>query len=423
MDVSRIVLATAGSLGDFHPYLAVGAGLKARGHEVTIASDRTYRTRVEAAGLCFRAMRPSLAPSECPPEVLRRANDLKTGSAYLVREMVLPYIAEMYADLLEACAGADLLVIHTLLYAAPSVAEKLKIPWISVMLAPGSFSSAWDPPILPPLAWLHGLRRFGPLPNDYLLRFCRRVARSWMTPLDRLRASEGLPPLRDNPIQMFSPWGTAGWYSPLLGGPQPDWPPHTSLTGFPFREGSATGSASPELLDYLEQGDRPVVFTLGSAAVRNPGSFYEESLRAVERLGCRAVFLTGSTANRPKPSGRANVFVADYAEFSVLFPRSAAVVHQGGIGTIAETMRAGVPMLVVPFMHDQPDNAFRASRVGIARVVPRAKYNAERAARNLHLLLSQSGYAAKAREAASQIATEDGLNRACAVLEQHARGS
>ena len=418
--MSRIVLATTGSIGDLRPYLAVGAGLRARGHSIAVATASAYLQEVEKHGLEFCPMRPFVAPCEYTPEVFRRANDLKTGSTYLVREMVLPKVDEMYADLLDACQGADLLVIHPILFAAPAAAEKLNIKWISVMLAPGSLSSAYDPPVLPPVSYLHGLRHLGPLPNRLLFAALRGITRSWMRPIDELRAREGLAPARDNPIQMFSPHGTLALFSRVLGQPQPDWPPHTVLTGFPFYE-NGEGALDPALREFLDHGEPPVVFTLGSSAVLHPGRFYEESLRAVRRLGCRAVFLTGpDPANRPEESLPDSLFVASYAEFSSLFPHAAAVVHQGGIGTTAEAMRAGAPMLVVPFMHDQPDNAFRAKRLGIARVTARSKYNAKVAERNLSLLLARPEYAARAKEVAAQMACEHGLNTACTAIEQYA---
>jgi UDP:flavonoid glycosyltransferase YjiC (YdhE family) len=417
--LSRIVLATTGSIGDLRPYLAVGAGLRSRGHSIAVATASAYRQEVEENGLEFCPVRPFVAPRKYTPEVFRRANDLKTGSTYLVRKMVLPKVDEMYADLLEACHGADLLLIHPILFAAPAAAEKLNIKWISVLLTPGSCTSAYDPPVMPPLSWLHGLRHLGPLPNRLIFELLRRITRSWMKPIDDLRAREGLAPARDNPILMFSPHGTLALFSRVLGQPQPDWPPHTVLTGFPFYE-NGESALDPALREFLNQGEPPVVFTLGSSAVLHPGEFYEESLQAVRRMGCRAVFLTGpDPATRPAELPN-SVFAADYVEFSSLFPHAVAVVHQGGIGTTAEVMRAGAPSLVVPFMHDQPDNAFRAKRLGIARVAARSEYNAKVAERNLSLLLSRPEYAARAKEVAAQIACEHGLNTACTAVERYA---
>src|ERR1700688_473054 len=117
----------------------------------------------------------------------------------------------------------------------------------------------------------------------------------------------------------------------------------------------------------------------------------------------RAVLLIGKeTRNRPAslPDG---IMAFDYAPYSELFPRAAAIVHQGGAGTTAQAMRAGRPMLVVPFAYDQPDNAARVERLGIARQVSRTKYTAQRVAAELRALLEDSRYAAKAEEVGRRI--------------------
>jgi len=135
-------------------------------------------------------------------------------------------------------------------------------------------------------------------------------------------------------------------------------------------------------------------------------------------------FLVGADPrNRLQSPLPKTVFVAGQAPYSELFPKAAAVVHQGGIGTTAQALRAGVPMLVVPFMHDQPDNAFRVSRLGVARVVSRASYNADRAAANLKFLLDRQDYTVRAKCLAERIQQEDGVASACAALEQHAAGA
>src|SRR5262249_28459461 len=156
-----------------------------------------------------------------------------------------------------------------------------------------------------------------------------------------------------------SPELTLAMFSPVLGGVQPDWPPNSQLTGFPFYDG-LSAALNPKLAAFLDGGQPPIVFTLGSAAVMAAGEFYTESLRAAQRLGNRAILVTrrdpGNVPAGPLPDG---VAVFEYAPFSALFPRAAAIVHQGGIGTTGQALRAGRPMLVVPFGFDQPDNADR----------------------------------------------------------------
>lgn len=419
--MSRIVLATSGSFGDLHPYLAIGLGLKNRGYDVTIASAGTYHAKVTGEGLRFHAIRPDIAPSLYDRDVFRHANDLRNGAQYLIKELVLPHIAEMYDDLLDVCDGADLLLIHPILFAAPVAAEKLKLKWMSVALAPSTFVSVYDPPVLPPFPWLHHLRHFGPWPTRLVFELFRKITRPWMRPVDDLRRRVGVPPAERHPLQdgMMSPFGTLACFSSIFGKPQPDWPVNTQITGFPFYDRRAPHEhMEPDLREFLERGEPPVVFTLGSSAVIDPGSFYRDSFEAIAQLGRRAVFLTGGDpANRPLGQLHPAVFFSEYAPYSELFPKCAAVVHQGGVGTIAQGLRAGVPMLVVPFMHDQPDNAFRVQRLGVARVLARHSYNSEGAAAELNTLLNDRRYASNAQAAAAQILAEDGVAQACQAIE------
>src|SRR5262249_35745081 len=154
-------------------------------------------------------------------------------------------------------------------------------------------------------------------------------------------------------------------FSPVIGPPQADWPPKTTQTGFPFYEGD--GELPPEVAAFLDAGDPPIVFTLGSSAVGAPGVFYDESVGAVRRLGGRAVLLVGRHADRPVTEALpGSILVVDYAPHAPLFRRARAIVHHGGIGTTAQALRAGRPMLVVPHAHDQQDNARRVARLGVA---------------------------------------------------------
>jgi UDP:flavonoid glycosyltransferase YjiC (YdhE family) len=218
---------------------------------------------------------------------------------------------------------------------------------------------------------------------------------------------------------MFSPYGTQAWFSPVLAKPQPDWPANTRVTGFPFYDKLEAGHAlSPELHAFLNGGPPPVVFTLGSSAVFAAGRFFEESAAAAERLGIRAVLLVGGDSrNLPGRALPETITVAPYAPYSELFPRAAAVVHQGGIGTTAQALRAGTPMLVAPFSHDQPDNGARAERLGCARVLSLKNYRARTAAGELRAILSDRKYSDSASAVARMVAAEDGVGPACDGLE------
>ena len=404
-----IVFTTFGSLGDLFPFLAVSSALHERGHRALIATFEAYRTIVEARGLEFRPVRPDLTQLASAPQVQERLWDPRHGAEFLVRGLMLPHLQASYEDLRAACTGAALLVSHPLAYAAPLLAETLRLPWLSVALQPFGFFSTYDPPVLAASPALRHLRPLGRWPHRLLFWLASRQTWAWAQPIQALRKRLGLDPARQNPFMAgaFSPYGTTAWFSRAFAPPQPDWPSRTTLTGFPFLSGDAP--LEPALAHFLEAGEPPIVFTLGSAAVMHAGDFYPQALAAAKRLGRRAVLLVGTDQrNRPCSALPEAVHAAEYAPFSALFPRAACVVHHGGIGTSAQALRAGRPMLVVPWAYDQPDNAQRLRRLGVCRTLSRQHCRAERLYAELNVLLTEPGYQQRAHALAEQVRREDG---------------
>lgn len=421
--MARIVLNTFGSLGDLHPYLAIAIALRRRGHEATIATSEVYRHKVLAEGVGFAPVRPDVGLHMEDADFLARLWDPKRGSEFLIRDYLVPQVEQSYKDLREACTDADLLLTHVAGLAGPIVAETLQLPWLSVALQPMVFFSAYDPPIIPGAEWARHLYPFGRQVFRTLLRIAVLRLDRWAAPIERLRRILDLPPGRVNPLlDAFSPWGTLGLFSKFFVKPQPDWPANTQVTGFvyydqlgdlPFASQEDDGA----LEFFMRSGPAPVLFTLGSSAVMHPGEFFRESITAVHSLGARAVLLAGRGKNdihNPLPD---SIFVAGYVPFSKIMLRSAAIVHQGGIGTTAQALRAGRPMLITPWSHDQPDNAERVRRRGVGRIIPRNRYFAPRVADELRILLSDDTYASGAREMAEHIAEEDGIPSACDAIE------
>jgi rhamnosyltransferase subunit B len=418
----RVVITTFGSFGDLNPYLGLALGLKARGHDPVIATAEFYRHFVEAEGVGFRPVRPDRNLHET--EVIRRMMNPGRTPAHLMKGLLFPRLQESYDDLSEATRGADVLLTHPLTFAGPLVAEKVSVPWVSTVLAPISFFSAHDFPALPVFPRLAiMLRRLGPGPGRALVGLAKRATLHWPEPVRRLRTEIGLSSGK-HPIHegQFSPELVLAMFSRVLAKPQPDWPLNTRITGHIFYDGSGRDGLSPDLERFLSSGPAPVVFTLGTSLVgKGPaaGSFYRQSLKATRILKLRSLFLVGNDPKNhlpvPLPEG---VAVVDRAPFSKLFPRAAAVVHQGGIGTIGQALRAGRPQLLVPFAFDQPDNALRVERLGSAQVLYPRQYTAPRAARLLDDLIGASGYARRAGEVARRVRSEDGVGDACDAIEE-----
>jgi rhamnosyltransferase subunit B len=420
----KIVLATMGSLGDLHPFIALGCALRDCGANVTLACATEYQSKVQAAGLQFHALRPSFAEVERSlgmgrPELTQRAIE---HAEFLFRKVVLPYVRMAYDDMLKVTAGADLVLTSSLAFGARLAAEKCAVPWIAVVLQPMMFLSAYDPPVIPQAKALSALMwRLGPNATRSALWMLKKVVAGIFRPLDRLRAELKLPRAAKDPLfdGQFSTGGAIGLYSKLLGEVQPDYPQPSCIVGFATfdsEDGLAKG-LDPELERFLSAGQAPLVFTLGSLIINSPGGFYRESLAAARALKRRAVLLVGEAASADFAEFKSTqVFVCSYAPHSLLMPRAAAIVHHGGIGTLAQALRSGRPQLIVPYFADQPDNASRAMRLGVARSVSPRRYRAARAGRELARLLDGEAYLARARQVADSLAAEDGAAEGARIV-------
>ncbi len=426
----KIVLSTFGSLGDIHPMLALAIELRGRGHEIIFNTLEVYREKIDALRFEFYPLRPDINPDD--RDLAREIMDAKSGTEKLLKEILLPNVPLMYKDLMKAACGADVLISGEVVYAAASVIEKTGIKWITTSLAPASFLSPHDPFVPPTAQWLKHFRFLGATVHGVIYSAIHRLVASWLEPYRKFRREIGLSENHD-PIfkDKFSDLLHLAMFSKVLGKPQPDWHRPTLQSGFCFYDGQDDLGKMPEdLTEFLENGEPPIVFTLGSAAVMDARDFFEESAKAAQILNCRAVLLYGVFNEPPKivesgkwkvESGKQNqpkIVAFDYAPYSQIFPRAACVVHQGGVGTTAQVLRAGVPHLIMPYSHDQPDNAARCERIGVARIVSRENYSAETAAKESRELLSNLSYQANAVEASKIVKAEHGTKMACDAIEE-----
>ncbi len=416
--MARILIHAFGSYGDIHPYMGLALQLRRRGHEPVMATSPIYRQKIEAESIAFRAIRPDLPRID--RELMRRVFDRRKGTEFIFRHILMPNLRDSYQDLAAVAGDPDVVITHPVAFAGPLLARARHLPWISTVLAPASFMSACDPPAFGGLPFPGFVSRLGGGFHRAFYFVADRMSRSWLGAYRKLEAELGLVP-GANPIfaGQHSPYLVLALFSPLLAAPQPDWPPQARATGFVFFDrDEVEHPPAPELEQFLDAGPAPLVFTLGSAAVQAAGNFFVESAKAARLLQRRAVLLVGKDMPRPPAQLLSSDIVAfDYAPFSQLFPRAAAIVHQGGIGTSAQVMRSGRPALAMPLSHDQFDNAVRSKRLGITRIISRARYRAQKVATELKRLLSDPAYARRAAEVGSTIQAEDGVGAAGDAIE------
>ncbi|MEZ6103464.1 MAG: glycosyltransferase [Pirellulaceae bacterium] len=411
-----IIICPTGSAGDHFPFIGLGQALLARGHRVTMVSNGYFQETIEAAGLEY----VELATRD---EFLQLANDPDLWSPFrgfpCIFRGLWPYIPRQYEYLRERRSDKNFVVIaSSLSFGARIAQESLRIPLVTVHLQPAVIWSEFQSP-----------KFFGIWSGAWVPRWVRRwqyalgerlvIDRTACPDMNRFRSQLGLAPMR----RLTSWWNSTdriiGLFPPWYGPPQPDWPKQLRLTEFPLWEDAQDRPLGADVERFLAEGEAPIVFTPGSAMMFGK-SFFVESARACQQLGRRGMLMTRFADQIPAelPAG---VRHFEYAPFSRLLRRAAAVVHHGGIGTTAQALASGVPQLIMPMSHDQPDNAHRVSQLGVADWVSRRKYRATNIVPKLQRLLTSHEVATSCRDVAHRFAGVDPFAKACELCEQVAR--
>lgn len=417
-----IVLTTIGTLGDLHPFIAIALALQRRGCTPILAVAEDQVARVRAAGLRADAVFPGFA-TICARMGLTEAEATRrimTDQREMLEQVVLPALSTC-ADALDRIAErAHAMVASTFVFAAPIIAEQRRIPLINVVLQPMALLSPHDPPSTPDFRLLaHApVGRMGEWWNRACFGVMRQVMhRRYGKLIDQARAARQLAPVGGRFMFDAGRQATVSLccYSPQFAPAPIDAADNVRVVGFPIYDGANHPGPplSPALQAFLDAGPAPIVFTLGSFAVRGAGGFYDEAVRIAERLGRRAVLLTGQ--DRPDTT-TPDIFSCAYARHSALFPRCDVIVHHGGIGTTGQALRAAKPQLVVPHMGDQYDNARRIAQAGVGAVIASHHFNAEDAAPRLSRLIHDPLSRARAHRLGASIAREDGAGAAADAI-------
>ena len=424
---ARIVLTTIGSLGDMHPFLAIGKALKARGAEPVMAVPEAGVTKAEAAGLEAVPVLPSLdtiaRDAGMSPEAFTRLSI--RNPAAMAKNLLVSGFGDSFERLAAAAEKADLIAGSAYMFAGAALAEKRGLPYANMVLQPLAFLSNYDPPYL----WEYPVLIRAPK-ADWQLAWNRlasfvlhvEMRRRYGFAINRVRKGKGLPAIWNTPIFRPPPNSivSIGMYSPLLGAKQPDFPPNTHLVGFPLFDSDSgqDETLAEDIQAFLESGPPPIVFTLGSFATLAPGAFYAQSREAARWLGRRSLLITGGDTSLAAE----DCCCVRYVPHSMVFPRAAAIVHHGGVGTTGQALRSGRPQLVVPYLGDQPDNAARITRLGVGLSLKHSRYSVARATEVLGRLLGEPGFAERAASAGETVRAETAAETAADILIETAEG-
>jgi rhamnosyltransferase subunit B len=407
------MLPTLGSSGDVHPVIALGLALQARGHRATVLTNPLFQPFIEQQGLGFLPVgtvddaRAAIAD----PDLWHP----RKGFDVVARRAMLPAMPVVYRHIEQHADSSTVVAASGIAFGARIAQERLGVPTATVHLQPSIIRSLVD-------QGMAGNVRISPSQPMWFKRAFFQLAdwlvidRALKRPVNDFRASLGLAPV-DRVLHRWihSPQLVIGFFPDWFAIPQPDWPPHTHLVGFPLWDGGAATPLSSDVEEFLAHGPPPVVITPGSAA-STMHRYFDESVSAVRTLGVRTMLVTNFPEQLPATLPP-NVRAFGYQQFSELLPRAALLVYHGGIGTLAQTIKAGIPHLVVPNGHDQFDNGWRIERLGLGQSIPQTRYRATLAAKAMGSLLSGDSIVGRCRDYRSRIDSGAALAHACELIE------
>ena len=379
------------------------------GHKVKFATLKLYQDKVEEIGCEFIPLRPDIEELDPDGDWAKKVNDSFSGAEYIARELIVPYIEENYQTLMSATEDCDLIISHVLTFASPIVADKRGIQWLTVMLQPSAILSAYDPPVFAFALNLPKLKFLGPAFYKFLFKVFAGFSTHWFKPVYELRKKEGLPNPNSNPLmKYYSPYGSLALFPASFAAPQKDWPVNTFQIGFPLY-GDKDITLSENVSDFLKQGEAPFVFTLGTAVVEMKSDFFHIAYDALKQTKIRAIFLIGDNSDHStdEMSNDEQICISGYESFPLLFPKCRAIVHQCGIGTTSQALYSGKPQILVPFAHDQPDNAFRVNKLGCGVIVFAKHLSVEKLVKAIKEINNERMYPDNAEKYRSELIKND----------------
>lgn len=420
----RVFILTFGSRGDVQPYVALGKGLQAAGHAVTVCTSASFEPFIAAHGLAYGYMSDDLLKL-IDTDAGREAMENSTGvvgwakTAVSLAQQVKPLQHQMLHDSWHAAQAAqpDLIIYHPKAFGGAHIAEKLGIPAMLAIPLPVFVPTGEFPNIVFP-NW-----KLGSGYNRLTYTLALKGARAQYGKLVQAFRQETLG-LLPQPRTADELHFTNGDPIPVLHGysrhvaPHPaDWPGHVHTTGYWFLDQATDWQPPADLQAFLDAGEPPVYVGFGSMAGRNPARVTQIVVAALQKAGVRGLIATGwgglDASDLPE-----TIFRIEQAPHDWLFERVTAVIHHGGAGTTAAGLRAGKPTVICPFFGDQPFWGQRVAALGAGPApIPQKKLTVENLAAAVKTAVNDHAMHQQATRLSHQIRQEDGVANAIAIIE------
>lgn len=408
----HIIIGAIGTSGDTLPLIELGRHLMSAGHEVDFIGLDYFAGRVRWAGLRFH-------PAGSPELFEDMASDPSVWDWHVGFRSLWKVLGAAMADTFAAVdrlrRDDSVLVGSSGAVGIRLAQEKFNLRAMTVHMSPFYFFSREENCLGGLGTWPHWL----PLVvRSAVLNVIDRayIDGACVKDVNALRRSIGLSEER----RIFTHWinspdcvacAVPTWFA----GSQPDWPSNSVSVAFPVAQTAELWMPSAELATFLANGGAPIVVSACTGAGA-ASTFFQRAIEAARIANQRVILVSRFQNQIPQPLPPF-AFLIDYAPFDQLFAHASAIIHNGGIGTMALAMRAALPQIIVPFAYDQFFNGMRLAKLGGGVVVRRQRTSTELADAIRNVFNSPTLDAACVELQAQARATSDGLQKMVQLVE------
>ncbi|HXI91318.1 MAG TPA: glycosyltransferase [Blastocatellia bacterium] len=412
-----------GTRGDVQPAVALGKELKAKGHSVRILAGANFKDWIERHGL--EAFASKIDIQSVMESDLGR-DWIEKGGNPLMQMRTIKKLTDQTGwqsmiDAWAACRDAEVIFssFTSDIYAL-SIAEKLRVPIISIPLQPALF------PTRSGAATMNA-----PLPGrKSIINYC--FGRLFLEPFNwrlsgkmvnrfRREVLSLQPHTRAEYLAVKRSLFTVQAFSRHIVPHADDWPSTIRTTGFWFLEEQNGWQPPRGLIEFLDAGEPPICIGFGSMVGHNIEQVTRNVIDGVRESGRRAVLLSGwAGIGNVEPGDR--IYRLEAAPHEWLYPRVAAAVHHGGAGSTAASLRAGLPTVIVPHLGDQSFWGQRVYALGAGpKPISRNKLTAPALASAIRAATTSHDMKRRAGDLGTKIRAEDGIGEAVDAIEQYLR--
>ena len=411
MGKTHIGIIVGGTRGDVQPAIVLGCALRDAGYKVTLMAGSNFERWIQGHDLDFEDLGVDIRAMMESPAGKAWTKSGNFAQLFQMKRLVSGYSDVIVKRSVDVLPKFDAIISGLTTFAqAAVVAESNDIALFHLLFQP-MYPTRSGPASPAPI-------RNSAYSRLNLFTYPMMLRGLWYAYGSAMRKTCDLLGVDEMTYKDFS----NGWLntptliaaSPEVIPPPPDYPSHLHVTGFLYLDHGAEWSPPQDLLKFLEAGDPPVYIGFGSMT----GHASDDMTLLIKALDGRRAVISQGWSDMQNSTLPDSVHLLTGAPHDWLFPRMSAVVHHGGAGTLAASLRACVPILVIPHLADQFYYGRRVHELGVGpKPIPRRKLDAQSLKSALDDLLENESFQKESEHLGEKIQKEAGVKNIVGVID------